>query len=442
MRLHYLFHVLVSFCAQTVFSIEIVNIERVEYHFPKLVRIIEGLKGRAPDLLESSLDLETAIANTKIAASERGMQFGVNISGQSIYEDRPNQDYNQRYRAFSSVYFRKAIFNWGELQAQEDISQINKDQARSELISLERSVIGQVRSLFLNLVVLSFREKLAREGSKLADQNLKDLKQREKVGFNSTIEVEEAEAVFLNRKIDLEEIKFLLSKEESLLRSISGYREVLSFSPQSNFIKFCLEHKFPQHFPVFLASGTSSAMDNISGLIEKEKKRIIIAESKLKPKFNLAGTFYQDQIDSLSSKNNVDRNNFVFGLEANWPLWDSGKSKAEKSAAIARKRNLESKLERASRAQKNLVEELRQELESLKERILLSRKLLNVANNRFEKANILFQQNRLSSTDLFSAQLALDQAKLGNISAVCRYLQTLDQYEQSFGVFSQSSNNE
>ena len=101
-------------------------------------------------------------------------------------------------------------------------------------------------------------------------------------------------------------------------------------------------------------------MDRLEKEIEIEINQLKIADSQLKPKLNMVGGFYQDQVALANSDANLLRNNFVVGVEANWAIWDSSKSKGQKNAALAKKRRLEYALEREIKDFRINVENLRQ----------------------------------------------------------------------------------
>ena len=90
-----------------------------------------------------------------------------------------------------------------------------------------------------------------------------------------------------------------------------------------------------------VGSINSDEVERFKTQVSIESQRITIAESELLPKINLTGAYFQDQINSAESTKNVDRNNFLIGLEASWAIWDSYKSKAQKMAAISRKLKFE-----------------------------------------------------------------------------------------------------
>ena len=70
------------------------------------------------------------------------------------------------------------------------------------------------------------------------------------------------------------------------------------------------------------------------------------------------------------------------------------------------------------------------ELDSLKERIALGRKLTSVAQSRLEKSNLELSLDRISPLEHFASVVALDHAKIRNLEAACKYMMLLDQYEQ------------
>ena len=135
--------------------------------------------------------------------------------------------------------------------------------------------------------------------------------------------------------------------------------------------------------------------------IETERNKIKIAEADLKPKLNLIGAFYQDQVDMANSKQTLERNNLLVGIEAQWAIWDSSRSKGMKEAARSRKRMHEISVERSSKALRLMVEDLRNQISSLSEEIDANRQLVKVAGNRYEKSIIEFQQKSNYSDPAF-----------------------------------------
>ena len=74
------------------------------------------------------------------------------------------------------------------------------------------------------------------------------------------------------------------------------------------------------------------------------------------------------------------------------------------------------------------VENLRQNLYSLANRIEMSTKLLNVAQSRFKTSKIEFEEDRISANRYLESKIALDNARINQLDSVCQYLKTHDLY--------------
>ena len=122
--------------------------------------------------------------------------------------------------------------------------------------------------------------------------------------------------------------------------------------------------------------------------------------------------------------------NLLVGIEAQWAIWDSSRSKGKKEAARSRKRMNEISVERSAKALRLMVEDLRNQISSLSEEIDANRQLVKVAGNRYEKSIIEFQQNRITPTLHFEARLTLDQSKLDLAKTVSQYLKARDLYDE------------
>ena len=136
---------------------------KAESYFPDLNLTLRQLELKSPVLTDKQYDFEIAEIYQSIARSEQGFKFGVNVYGQSIHEDRPNESFYHRYRALNQVYLKKPIFHWGALEAEEEIAKLNKDRSLLSLNLRKQTLRSEVSAVFLELVVLKFRTELAFE---------------------------------------------------------------------------------------------------------------------------------------------------------------------------------------------------------------------------------------------------------------------------------------
>ena len=430
MKKAYLFFSFNTFICLKFFGLEIPNNERPEFFFEELVQVLKKLNDRSPVLKSKEFDLDIAQANQVIAKSEQGFKLGLKVSGQSIHEDRPNEDFYHRYRTFNQAYFTKPIFHWGALKAREQIAKLNISWAEDSFTVQRRTLAGEVRGVFLKLIALNYRSQMAIEQLRIATQYVETIEKRLELNLSTPLALEEARVEQLNREISIAELRTSLERTKAYFVSLSGYDEPLSLKVTKVFWEFSKSHNFNQEFPILIGSLSNIEVERLQTQVKIEDEHIKIAEAELKPKINLTGAYFQDQVDLAEGRSSLDRNNFLVGLEASWSIWDSHKSTGQKKIALAKKLKLENTIETQNRELRDKVRSVVSELKSLKERIMLGRKLISVAENRLEKSKIELQMDRISPADHFSARVALDQSQLENLEAVCQFMVLLDQYEQ------------
>jgi outer membrane protein TolC len=117
------------------------------------------------------------------------------------------------------------------------------------------------------------------------------------------------------------------------------------------------------------------------------------------------------------------------GIEANWNLWDSSRSKGEKQLALARKRKFEIQLESSVRKLRSEITNLQSQLRSIIDQINLSRKLFLATKSQYGKSKIEFEQNQITSKDLLTSKINLIDAELGLTESVLTYFKIKLKYE-------------
>ena len=403
--------------------------KKIEEHFPELSNILSNLEENSPVLLENNQLVQEQIGNEIVADSVKGLKLSINFSFQSIHEDRPDQSFYQLYRSYSSIYARKPLFHWGALQAESEIAHKHTEIAKINYQQATSDLNTQVKHTYLDLLVLQKKQEVRRESLIINQESLSRQVRQERLGLSSTLDVSESNASFLENELLLADLNQSLINSINQFKSITGWEEEITFIGQNSSFKDLITSQTLMHeTPQIIAGVTSQSIDRLEKEIEIEKKQIKIADSELKPKLNMVGGFYQDQVALANSDANLLRNNFVIGVEANWAIWDSSKSRGQKSASLAKKRRLEYALEREIKNYRLYVENLRQNLLSLGNRIQMSNKLLEVAESRYSTSKIEFNANRISANRHLESKIALDKAKINQLESVCQYLKTQDLY--------------
>ena len=415
-----------------LFSIGLVFLHgetKIEEYFPELSKILSDLEDNSPILLENNQLVQEQIGNEIVADSVKGLKLSINLSAQSIHEDRPDQSFYHRYRNYGSIYARKPLFHWGALQAESEIADKRTEIAKLNYQQVSHDLNTQVKHSYLDLLILQKKKEVRKESLLINQESLNRQIRQEKLGLSSSLDVSESNASYLENEMLLADLNQSLINSINQFKSITGWEgEITFFDQNSSFEDLISSKGFKKEIPQIIAGITSQTMDRLEKEIEIEKKQIKIAESELRPKLNMVGGFYQDQVALANSDANLLRNNFVIGVEANWAIWDSSKSRGQKSASLAKKRRLEYALEREIKNFRIYVGNLRQNLLSLGNRIQMSKKLLEVAESRYTTSKIEFNANRISANRHLESKIALDKAKINQLESVCQYLKTHDLY--------------
>ncbi len=404
--------------------------DKPESFFPELSKVLSKLNEDAPFLLEQRESIRQAHSERIIADSSKGFKLGISAQAHSLHEDRPSQGFHHRYRTMGSLHVRKPLYHWGALDAASRISQLSEENSKTRYTSLQRSYRSKIRSDYLDLMILRYEEDLARTSLALTKENEQDLIKRRGLGLIPDLTVYESTLARLKQSIKLSDLRRKSNYQARVFQMETGYSEKLTFAKTSEFTDFCEKHSFTGSVPVLVSQLSSPELANLKNEIEVERNKIKIADADLKPKLNLIGALYQDQVDMANSRETLVRNNLLVGIEAQWAIWDSSLSKGKKEAARSRKRMNEISLERSANALRLMVEDLRNQVFSLSEEIDANRQLVKVAGNRYEKSILEFQQNRITPTLHFEARLTLDQSKLDLAKTVNQYLKARDLYDE------------
>ena len=402
-----------------------------EAHFEELEQILSGLESNAPLVHEERERLKEKLAEVLLADSAQGVKLILNLQGQLIYEDRPDQSFLHRYRFFGSAFVKKPLYHWGALKAESEIARFQQSITNNNYKFLLSELKSITRDSYLDLVVLKNQFQLNTDTCQIAEEGLSQIAKKKELGLANELQVNHANTILLERQIALEDLNRSLTLALLRFREMTGWDEKLSFFDENtSFETLSEKYEFNSSTPQLLASASSFNMKKISKEIEVQKKRVEIAQSGLKPKVNLVGGVFQDQIPLASNEDSILRNNILVGIEINWALWDSSKSKAEKLRAFANKRRLEINLERESRSYRLELDGMRMQLESLAKRVRMTRELVKAAQNRFIISEVELESDRITLSQLMAARVSLDQAKVKRLESICDYIKLRNRYEE------------
>lgn len=403
--------------------------ENIELYFPSLNNIIRNINEGAPSIKVGREHVNEAGFHRVIADSAQGVSVNINMNGQSIHENRPNQDYYQSYRTVGSIFAKKPLYHWGALQSKSRIAQLSEENSIRFIESSRLSFLIKVKSDFMDIVSNKHELDIAKDQFKLYSDNEDSIKKQRNLGIVTDLQVDDARIERIKQSILIAELERKLEVGISNFVFDVGYDEHIDFGINKDFELFFLNHKFGQKKKLILGQISNERIEDLKKQIDTEKENLKIAKAARKPKLNLIGGFFQDQIDLPNSTDPVRRNNFVVGVEANWAIWDSSLSKGQKELALAKKRKFNLQLENSIRKLRLEIESLSSQIENLAKQIDASRELLSSSINRFEKSKIEFEAKRITPQTFLSSKLSLSQAKLILIKTIFSYLKVKNLYE-------------
>jgi outer membrane protein TolC len=328
-----------------------------------------------------------------------------------------------------SIFAKKPLYHWGTLNAQSRIAELSESYAIQKTDSVRSNLLNEVKVEFMNLLLLKKRLLLENESLKFSEKLENELSKRKEIGLGTELEVTVATISKLEHSIKISQIERTLENKKTIFKNDTGYNKELDLSIPKEFLLFCENNSFKNNFLQVIGAQSSGDIEELKTLIETEKENSYIAKNSQKPKINLVGGFYQDQIDLPDNPDSVSRNNFLVGIEANWNLWDSSRSKGQRQLALARKRKFEIQLESSVRKLRSEITDLQSQLRSITDQINLSRKLLLATKSQYGKNKIEFEENQITSKDLLSSKINLIDAELGLTESVLTYFKIKLQYE-------------
>ena len=395
----------------------------LEVYFPQISDIIASMDSNSPRCLNNKEGLKEAYSYKMIADSEQGVSANLNLNTHSIHESRAGGNYYQGYRTVASLYIKKPFFHWGALNAKSRIAELSEKRTQQNIRHSDSDLFMHVKSEYLNLVLLSFELNLSKKILKLREYNEKHLYQRNELGLVTKLNVSEATIKKLEQSIKISELERIIRNRNSNFIFDTGYNKPLDLNLSENFKSFYLKNEFGKKIPLLINTLSSNVIEQLKIQVETEVQNFIVASTANKPKLDLVGGFFQDQIDTLNNPNSVRRNNFLIGFEVNWNLWDSSRSKGQKNLALAKRRRLNIDLENAVKKSRMEVTNLRSQLINISSQIALSKKLMKAAQNRLEKSKIELDTKRITPTDHFESEIAMSNANLNLVRTVFTFMQ-------------------
>ena len=220
-----------------LFSIGLVFLHgetKIEEYFPELSKILSDLEDNSPILLENNQLVQEQIGNEIVADSVKGLKLSINLSAQSIHEDRPDQSFYHRYRNYGSIYARKPLFHWGALQAESEIADKRTEIAKLNYQQVSHDLNTQVKHSYLDLLILQKKKEVRKESLIINQESLSRQIRQEKLGLSSSLDVSESNASYLENEMLLADLNQSLINSINQFKSITGWEGEIKFFDQNS----------------------------------------------------------------------------------------------------------------------------------------------------------------------------------------------------------------
>ncbi len=412
-----------------------------EHHFPVLKTLLDEATQQSPRMVARNTEEAVAEANRIVvraaqlpAASgfynyypwyrdERVTQVGSGTEATTTYESQ---------RSMYGVAVVQPIYHWNALKNGTRIAELQKAIVRNQTAEVYRLMVGEVRALFLQLVIKKsglarsrFALEQARSSLALAKQNFDNGLISATGMFPPTIGLEQAELATDRLQEDYDASRLVLGK-------LCGVAPLRDEQIPDSIPDFALPG---ERLEAVLAKHTgeeppeSSALKIVEQQIEIEKLNYRIAQTRLRPKLNLqVGTSQDQQSYTAALTDRYGVTSLYAGVQVSWSMFDGFATRATKVAALARRRQLERTRRELSA---DLIEQARGKLRQVEfaaRGLGIATQLFNVAAGGVAGAREDLSRGLISETDLRAVEFNHAGSQIEIYNARYEYLMRLSDF--------------
>lgn len=321
-----------------------------ETYFPGLKTLLDAAVRQSPRMILRNT--EEAVAEAERIMARAGQLPSVRAWGgyypwtqDTVGDGTQSKTQKTAY----NIAVEQPMFHWGALRDTTRIGDLRKKIAGGQTAEVYRGLVAEIRAHYLQLVLKRLSLERARAVQKMADEALLQARERleqkvisESDLFGPTINAEQARLAADRTEEELENARTYLGKlcgaaPLSLAEIPTGIPPI---APASEAIETLVAEFAGQPDP------STYGLQNLRRQIEIEKLNYNVANARLRPKVNAVAGLKQDeqnyQYTQDSARNyKYEVQSLFTGLEVNWPIFDGFTTQAMKTAALARRRQLE-----------------------------------------------------------------------------------------------------
>jgi outer membrane protein, multidrug efflux system len=150
-----------------------------------------------PDVYRAEANLITSAANIKSAAAARNPKVTLNGSIGWMHLSSESFKSNGRVWSLGPISITLPIFDGGELKANQDLAEARYVEAAAKYRGAVQTAVKEVENALVNLHNASERDVDVRQALQSLQANLKAIETKQKAGFSSMIDVEDAKRTLM-----------------------------------------------------------------------------------------------------------------------------------------------------------------------------------------------------------------------------------------------------
>ncbi len=354
--------------------------------FPELSQLLSVALEQSLNVNVGRLKVDEAEGNLDTAEGRR--RTHVNTYGRATVRSQNRDDIDgasTQGLVIANLQVTRPLFHWGSLEAAEEMGELRRDSAISSLLSIKGNLLINVRNLYLQLALSRQSGRLHEKNLELGQKLISNQERLLELGQSTPQQLLETRLLLQQFEENLLSTEKHISNLEDRLGAATGTKVLPGVLGNTSFPPVLpLEEIETERIQLVLNNALPPAPSILhwEKNLEIEKLNWKVLRQRTKPKIDLVLGIFQDQVDTVSTDEFVNRFNYFAGFQVNWNIFDGFETKGMLSSSRSRQRMYELQLEQAEMA---LAQEGRQ---FLREILFLERQMAT----REKKLSLLNQQ--------------------------------------------------
>ena len=408
-----------------------------ETYFPDLRNLIDTAAKQSPRMMARNTENAVAEANRITARSGQLPSAGGYLSyypwvtetrgvaGSTNGSPNPDAVFHPKKLTYNFT-ITQPIFHWGSLRANTQIGALQEKITQGQTAEAYRILVDEIRAQYLQVVVnkagLSrsrFNQQIADEQLTLARDKLEKNVISEADMFTPTIAAEQARLAADRAADDYENSRIYLSKLTGtpVLSDEQIPTDIPPITPVSSALQSVTAQFTGQAEP------DSYYLQTMRDQIETEKLNYKVANTRLRPKLNLAVGTTQDEFSySVNIADKYEVRSYFAGVTVSWNVFDGFATRSAKRIPLARRRQLEENYRNQTSDTIAAVNTQMRQVEYAARHLSIVERMLGSATNILTARKEDINRGIASDADVNAAQLRFFDSQLATYAARNDYM--------------------